>query len=90
MDDDTAFMSALPAVDEQLGQLASSLMQTLQQAGAGPKETVLEHIYHYFREKTWKQSSSDALLQTWSACALLLDEDLTSEVSRTPNQSGWI
>jgi hypothetical protein len=82
MNGDTAVMNAIPAVDEHLGQLASSLFQTLQQAGAEPKETKLEHIYHYFRDKTWKQSSSDALLQTWSACALLLDEDLTSEVSR--------
>lgn len=79
MNDDTTFMSAIPAVDEHLGELASSLIQTLQQTGAESRETILEQIYHYFREKTWKQSSCKALLQVWLACALLLDEDLTSE-----------
>lgn len=82
-------MSAIPAVDEHLGELASSLIQTLQQTGAESRETILEQIYHYFREKTWKQSSCKALLQVWLACALLLDEDLTSEVSRIPDQR-WV
>jgi hypothetical protein len=81
MDDEPAPKGAIPATDEQLGQLAGKLLETLQQGGTESIDSLLEQIYHYFREKTWKQSSSEALLHTWSACALLLnEEDLSPEV----------
>jgi hypothetical protein len=86
MDEETASKGAITAADEQLGQLTGKLLETLQQGGAKSIEAPLEQIYHYFRGKTWKQSSSEALLQTWSACALLLDEDLTFEVRLEPDQ----
>ena len=79
-----ASKGATQAADDQLGKLAGSLLESLNKGGAEFIETPLEQLYHYFREKTWKKSSSDAFLQTWSACALLLDEDLNPEVRMRP------
>ena len=89
MDADTPSTGALQAADDQLGKLASSLLESLNKGGAESTEAPLDQIYHYFREKTWKKSTSEALLQTWSACALLLSEDLNPEVSIRPTKEGY-
>jgi hypothetical protein len=83
--DDMASPNALGATDGQLSKLTSSLLESLRKGDTQSIESPLEQIYHYFREKTWKQSPSEALLQTWSACGLLLDEDLGPEVSSRPD-----
>ena len=68
--------------DDILGHLSTSLLEALQTGDSSSIDTALHEIYQAFRERTWKKSSGEALLRTWSTCGSILELDLEPEVRR--------